>query len=338
MRFGNLSALHWLWVIVGVGIFFVWAYKHRRKLLMRFAHQQVLGQISLSFSLKKYRLKAILLVTAIFFLLIALLQPQWGFHWREVKRKGVDILIAVDVSKSMLAQDIKPNRLERSKLAIKDLVKKLKGDRIGLISFAGTSFLQCPLTLDYPGFLFILEDLGVDTIPRGGTSISSALREAIGGYEGGEKKHKVLVLITDGEDHEGNPLKLVEEAEKEGINIFCIGIGTQEGELISIVNDKGKKSFLKDKNGNVVKTRLNQEILQKIALKTGGSYLKATPLNFGLNLIYDKKISKMEKKEFTGKMAKFYEERFGVFLFLALCLLILEFFITTYQDESLHKK
>lgn len=334
MRFANFSAVNLIWVVVGVGIFFVWASRYRRKQLSRFALQQVLSSIVLSFSPKKYRLKFFLLLTGMIFVVIALMRPQWGFHWQEIKRKGVDILIAVDVSKSMLAQDIKPDRLSRSKLAIKDLVKKLQGDRIGLISFAGTAFLQCPLTLDYSGFLFILDDLGVDTIPRGGTSISSAIKEAVAGYKGGEKKYKALVIITDGENHEGDPLKLAEEAQKEGINIFCIGIGTPEGELIPIVDAQGSKSFLKDKDSNVVKTRLNEEILQRIALSTGGSYVKATPLDFGLDLIYDKKISKMEKKELEARMTKLYEDKFQIFLLLALALFVLEFFITTYKNET----
>ncbi|MBU1121994.1 MAG: VWA domain-containing protein [Candidatus Omnitrophota bacterium] len=333
MRFVNLGAINLIWLVIGVGVFFIWAYQYRRKRLRRFADQQALNKIVLSFSLKKYSLKVVVLLIGMTFIVIALIRPQWGFQWREIKRKGVDILIAVDTSKSMLAQDIKPNRLERSKLAIKDLVTKLEGDRVGLISFAGTAFLQCPLTLDYSGFMFVLNDLGVDTIPRGGTSISSALKQAIAGYQGGQKKHKALIVITDGEDHEGDPLKLIEEAKKEGINIFCIGIGTKEGELIPLVDDQGKRIFLKDKSGNVVKTRLNESLLQEIALKTGGSYIQATPLDFGLNLLYDKKISKMEKKELASKLTRFYEERFQIFLLLALIFLILEMFITTYKNE-----
>lgn len=334
MRFANLGAGHLIWVVLGVAIFLIWAYKHRKKLLYAFAQQEVLGELTDSFSLKKYKLKVFLFLSALIFLLISLLRPQWGFHWQEVKRTGVDIFIAVDTSKSMLAQDIKPNRLERAKLAIKELIKKLDGDRVGLISFAGTAFIQCPLTLDYSGFLFTLDDLDTQTIPRGGTSLSRAIKQAIDGYEGGAKKYKALIIITDGEDHEGGVMSVVQEAKNQGVKIFCVGIGTEEGELIPLVDDTGAMVFLKDKEGNVVKTRLNEKVLSEIALNTGGAYIRATPLNFGLDFIYDEKIGKMEKKELTSKMAKNYEEKFQIPLFIALILLALDTFVTTYKDEK----
>jgi Ca-activated chloride channel family protein len=334
MRFANPSALNLIWLIIGVGLFFIWAYKHRKKVLAKFANEEVLSALTASFSAKKHRFKIFILTLALVAIMIALMRPQWGFEWKEVKRQGVDIFIALDVSKSMLAQDIKPSRLERAKFAIKDLVKKLQGDRIGLISFAGTAFIQCPLTIDYSAFLFVLDGLGIDTIPRGGTSISSALKEAVDGYEGGLKKYKALIVITDGEDHEGDPLKLAEQAKEEGINIFTIGIGTEEGELIQVINDKGERVFLKDKSGNVVKTRLNEGVLKQIALKTEGSYVRATSLDFGLEWIYDKKISKMEKKELTGKMAKFFDERFQIPLIIALLLIVLDTVVTVYKKEG----
>ncbi|MBN1520954.1 MAG: VWA domain-containing protein, partial [Candidatus Aureabacteria bacterium] len=233
----------------------------------------------------------------------------------------------VDTSKSMLAQDVKPNRLERAKLAIKDFIKHLQGDRIGLIAFSGEAFLQCPLTVDYNGFLLSLDSLSVNSITRGGTSISQAIKEAIKSYEGGFKKYKVLIMITDGEDHEGAPLKAAEDAKKEGIKIFCIGIGTPEGELISVEDEKGNKTFLKDSQGNVVKTRLDETTLQKIALATGGSYVRSGATEFGLDMIYDKKLSKMEKRELESKLAKQFEDRFQIPLALAFLLLAGELFI-----------
>ena len=236
----------------------------------------------------------------------------------------MDILIAIDTSRSMLAEDVKPNRLQRSKLAVRDLVKKVQGDRLGLIAFAGSAFLQCPLTVDYGGFLLSLDDLEVGTIPRGGTSVSGAVREAIKSYQGGQKKYKVLVLITDGEDHEGDPVKAVEEAKEAGIKIFAIGIGTREGELIPVTDEEGKRAFLKDREGRVVKSRLDETVLQKVALATGGSYIRATGAEFGLDLIYQEKLAKMEKRELAGKMRRRFEERFQFSLGLALLLLMVE--------------
>jgi Ca-activated chloride channel family protein len=241
-----------------------------------------------------------------------------------LKRTGLDILVAIDVSKSMLARDVKPNRLERSKLAVKDLVKKLNGDRIGLIAFAGTAFLQCPLTIDYNGFLLTLDDLNTETIPRPGTSISGAIREAVDTLKGADKKFKVLVLITDGEELEGSAMNAAAEAAQQGVRIYCVGVGSADGELIPAIDEQGQKAYLADKQGQVVKTRLNEELLKRVAVATGGSYVHATQSDFGLILLYDKVISKLEKRELESKMKRNYKERYQIFLALAVALLLLE--------------
>jgi Ca-activated chloride channel family protein len=328
MRFANLGAIHLLWIIALLVIFYFWAFKKRKATMERFAQKDLITDLTSSLDKRNQRVKIILVVLAIFLIVLSFLRPQWGFHWQEVKRKGLDIIIAVDTSKSMLASDVKPNRLERAKLAIKDFTRHLQGDRVGLIAFAGEAFLQCPLTVDYGGFLLSVESLNVNIIPRGGTSISQAIKEAIRSYEGGLKKYKVLILITDGEDHEGNPEKVVEEAKKEGVKVFCIGIGTPEGELITLTDEKGNETFLKDSQGNVVKTGLDETTLQKIALTTGGSYIRSGATEFGLDLIYEEKLSKMEKRELESKLAKQFEERFQIPLTLAFLLLLGELFIS----------
>ena len=208
---------HLLLLIGVLCLFYWWSFKKRQRLTERFTRKEFLGELAPSYSKRKTRLKSFLSIVVIVFSVLSLMRPQWGFQWKEVKRKGLDILVAIDTSKSMLAEDVKPNRLERSKLALKDLVKKLRGDRIGLIAFSGRAFLQCPLTVDYSGFILSLNDINVGTIPRGGTSISSAINEAIESYEGEQKKYKVLIIITDGENHEGDPLRVTELAKKEGI-------------------------------------------------------------------------------------------------------------------------
>ena len=327
MRFAQAYFAFCFWIILGLAAFIMWAFRRKRSAMNRFAEPELLNQLALAVNFKRQRLKYIIIITALIFTILALMRPQWGFQWQEVKRRGLDILIAIDTSKSMLATDMKPNRLMRSKLAVKDLIKKLKGDRIGLIAFSGSSFLQCPLTVDYNGFLLALNDLNTGTIPMGGTNISSAMRLAAESYEGDASKYKILVIITDGEDHQGESLRLAEELKKQGIKVFCVGVGTKEGDLIQIVDRNGKRSFLKDKKGNVVKSRLNEEVLQRIALTTGGTYVRSSGAEFGLDLIYEERLSKMEKREIKAQMSKLYYERFQIPLFIALLFLIIEPFI-----------
>jgi len=337
MRFANFSAIHFIWVAIALILFYIWGFKKKKAMREKFAEKKLINKLTPSLSTKRQSLKATLIVIAVVFMVISFMRPQWGFKWQKIKRKGLDIIIALDTSKSMLACDVKPNRLERAKLAIMDFIKHLKGDRIGLIAFSGEAFLECPLTIDYGGFLTTLRNININIIPRGGTSISSAIKEAIRSFEGGLKKYKVLILITDGEDHEGDPIKAAKEAKKEGIKIFCIGIGTPEGELIPITDNTGHKTFLKDRNGNVVKTRLDETTLQKIALTTGGSFVRSGSREFGLNLIYREKLSKMEKREIKSKMAKQYEERFQIPLFIAFLILLAELFINeNIKNENIY--
>lgn len=316
-------------------IFFTWSMKRRSRLVENFVERDLVNTITPSVSIRRKVFKISALILAILLSLFALMRPQWGFEWEEVKRTGLDILIAMDVSKSMLAMDVKPNRLERSKFAVKDLIKKLNGDRLGLIAFAGTSFLQCPLTIDYNGFILALDDISTNTIPRSGTSISSAIKEAMntfsassgsafGGKGGREAKYKVLVIVTDGEELEGDAMNAASEASKLGIKIYCVGVGTSEGELIQVIDEYGQRGYLVDRSGNVVKTKLNEELLKRIAISTGGSYVRATKSEFGLTLLYDKSISRLEKRELETKMKKRYEERFQIFLAFAVFLLFLE--------------
>ncbi|MFH1867788.1 MAG: VWA domain-containing protein [Candidatus Omnitrophota bacterium] len=324
MRFAQAYYAFGFWIVLAAALFFIWAYKNNKRAMRKFAKDEFLDEIASSVNFKAKIIRSALMAAVLIFSILALMRPQWGFQWQEVKRRGLDILIAIDTSKSMLAADVKPNRLGRSKLAVKDLIKRLKGDRVGLIAFSGTAFLQCPLTVDYNGFLLALDDLSAGTIPRGGTSIASAIRVAMGAYEGGEKKYKVLVIITDGEDHEGSPVKLAEEAKKEGIKIYSIGIGTTDGELIQLTDESGKKRFLKDGEGNIVKSRLNEGILQGISLTTGGAYVRSSGADFGLELIYDEKLSNMEKRDIKAQMSKLYHERFQIPLAIALLLLLIQ--------------
>lgn len=333
MKFGAAYMIVWLWLAPAVWLFLVWAGRVRKRAMKRFADKGA-DEIARSYNPAKKRLKDILVITAVFLIVAALIRPQMGFKWQEVKRQGLDILVALDTSNSMLAEDVKPNRLERAKLAIKDFVKKVKGDRIGLIAFSGTAFLQCPLTADYGGFLLTLQDVDADTIPVGGTSLSKAIYTALRSYEGGIKQYKILIIITDGEDLEGGVDEAIQKAKSENVMISCVGIGTSEGELIPLKGDVGKKGFLKDAEGNVVKTRLDEETMKKIALATGGVYVKSAGADFGLDLIYDEKLSKLEKQDFESKMEKQYNEWFQIPLAAALLLLLIEPLIGNRKREQ----
>ncbi len=310
--------------MIALAVFYLWMLKRRRALMERFVDAHLMADIAPSMSTALKVVRILMVAAAVCLSLAALARPQWGFVWEEVKRTGIDMLIAIDVSKSMLATDVKPNRLERTKFAVRDLVKKLSGDRVGLVAFAGTAFLQCPLTIDYNGFLLSLDDLTTATIPRAGTSISSAIKEALGVFKGPDTKYKVLVIVTDGEDFEGDALKAARDAAEMGIKIYCIGVGTADGEIIPAMGRDGERGYLTDRSGQVVKTKLNEEILKKIAVSTGGSYVRATQAEFGLVLLYDKSISKLEKRDIEAKMRKHYQERYQYFLALAILLLFLE--------------
>jgi len=324
MRFGASYMTVWFWLVPIVILFYVWSWRKREESARKFADKSLLKELSGSLNKGRRKFKNSIIVFAVFLIVLALARPQWGFKWQEVKRQGLDVLIALDTSKSMLAEDVLPNRLERSKLAIKDLVKKLHGDRVGLIAFSGTAFLQCPLTVDYEGFLLSLEDISVDSIPVGGTSLSKAIYTGLKSYEGGKKKNKILIIITDGEDLAGGVEGAAARAKAENVVIYCVGIGTQEGELIPIRSRTGHMEFLKDQEGNVVKTRLNESVLQSLALQTGGMYVRATGAEFGLDYIYENRLSKLEKEDFKAKMEKQYFERFQLPLALAFLLLLLE--------------
>jgi len=334
MQFAQLHMLVWLWVVFGLAWFLFWGYKHRKKLVQKFSQEHLLKDIAFQFDARKFKYKNIFLVIVFLFSVLALIRPQWGFQWQEIKRQGIDILVVVDTSKSMLTQDVKPNRLERTKFAIKDLLKKLRGDRIGLIAFSGEPFLICPLTVDYGGFQISLNDIDVETIPRGGTNIAKALTEAIKDYDKTSSKYKAVIIVTDGDNLEGDPIAVAKKAKELGIKVYTVGIGSAEGELIQIRNPNGQRVFLKDNQGNFVKSRLNEKLLKEIALITGGIYVKSSGSRFGLDLIYERELSKVAKRDIEAKMEKKYYERFQFPLGIAVVLLVIETCLTTRKRQK----
>lgn len=321
---------HSIWLIAGLvscvilGFAFIHFQKKGKAALERFAAGHLLGSLTDSVSPGRRMAKRVLLLAAAASVFIALARPQAGFQWKEVKRKGIDILMAVDTSKSMLAADVRPNRLERSKLGIMDFVAKLEGDRVGLIPFAGRAFLMCPLTLDYDAFRQSLNALDTQIIPQGGTDIASAIREAASAFSN-DANHKILVLVTDGEDLEGEALNAAKIAAKNGMTIYTVGVGTRAGELIP-VNEAGQTGhFVKDAKGQVVKSRLDEKMLAEIAQVTGGQYEPLGQQAEGLDAIYRQKLSLVPKQELAGRMQRTPIERFEWPLLLAFVLLMVEF-------------
>ncbi len=334
MQFANPTILHVLWLLplMAGGMWLL--YQRRRRIMARFADANLLDSLAQGLSKAKDQWRSVLLLLFFLFAVIAWARPQWGYTMQDAKHRGLDIMVAIDVSKSMLTRDVKPSRLERTKLAVKDLVKKLKGDRVGLMAFAGESFLMCPLTSDYSGFLLSLEDLSTDSIPRGGTNLAKAIEEAVKGYGKGEQTYKTLVVVTDGEEEEGQAENAAQKAKDKGIKIYTVGVGTKEGDLIQVPDESGQPEFLKDAQGNVVKSRLNENVLQQIAYITGGAYARSSGAQFGLDYLYDQQLSKLEKSDIEAKQTKRYHERFQWPLAVALAFLLAETLIATTRSKS----
>jgi len=313
-------ALAALLLVPAAAAFFWWAFRERDRALATFVDAALLPTVVPDLDRRRRRVRAALLVAAIALFGVALGGPMWGFHWEDMKREGIDLVVAIDTSKSMLATDVAPNRLERAKLAVQDLLAEMAGDRVGLVAFAGSAFVQCPLTLDRNAFRESLQAIEVGLIPRGGTNLTGALESGLSAFEGHQGRHQALVLITDGEDHEGNLDDVIKAATERGVKIYTVGIGTAEGELIPAEGG----GFLKDRKGQVVKSRLGEETLKKIALDTGGVYLHAAGADLGLAALYREHIATMEKRDLASTLERRYEHRYQIPLALGLVLLVVE--------------
>ncbi len=338
--------MHWaaghvvyaLWLLIPLAAILAAAARRRRRLLERFAARPTLAEILEDGDPMRERVRRGLFLAAVAFLILALARPQWGFEWHRARRRALDILILLDSSRSMLTEDVRPNRLERSKLAVLDLLQRLKGDRIGLIAFAGDAFLVCPLTVDVDGFRLTLEDVDTTTVPRGGTNLGAAIDAAIKEYARAPAEYRVVVVLTDGENLEGDPLAAARRAKAKGIKIYCVGIGTPEGELVRVPGPDGRMELLKDSEGNAVKSRLNERLLERISLETGGIYVRASGAQTGLDLIYRRELAGRKRREIQGRMEKKYHERFQFPLALAILLMLGEILWTGKRGKDGHPR
>jgi Ca-activated chloride channel homolog len=321
LRFDNSIFFHLLWLAPLLILFFIYASRAKKKALQQFGNPALLQKLAAGASRGRQMFKWALLLWAVIILSLTLARPQIGSKLEEAKREGVDVMIAVDVSVSMLAKDIPPSRLEKAKHEVDNLINKLEGDRVGIIAFSGTAFVQCPLTLDYGAAKMFLDVLDPSLIPIPGTNIGDAIELALKSFESKERQFKVLILITDGENHEGDVMKLAEEAERQGVIIHCVGIGSPEG--VPIPQADGVGGFKKDREGQVIMSKLDEVSLEKIALQTNGKYYRASSGEDELTKIYQD-IAKMEKKELGSLQYTQFEDRYQYLLIWVIVLLIAE--------------
>jgi Ca-activated chloride channel family protein len=309
-----------VFAIALIGLFVLWSARKKRRLLELFADKKLVGGLTANFSLQKRRYKYLLLFLGLIFLVLALARPQYGTHMVMLKREGQDVMLVVDCSKSMLAEDMKPNRLDKAKQEVRGLISRMTGDRVGLVAFAGAAFTQCPLTLDYSAAQMFIDVLDVDLIPTPGTNIGAAIEAATAAFNQKERKNKIMIIITDGEDFGGDIKRAVKEAKVQGVKIFTIGLGKPEGEPIPIRNDRGEMiGYKKDGRGELVLTRLDEQMLQEIAADADGRYYHASAGEIALDQIYED-INALEKKEQKGMLMTQYEDRYQYVLpFAILC-------------------
>ncbi|HEX2920571.1 MAG TPA: VWA domain-containing protein [Bacteroidales bacterium] len=330
-RFGNPDYLYLLLLLPVLVLVFVLNGIRKKKAIRRLGNYSIVNTLIPEISISRPVIKFILLLIVVVSMIIILARPQFGSRIEDVKKEGVEVIIALDVSNSMLAEDIQPNRLERAKQAISRLVDNLENDRIGLIVFAGDAYTQLPVTTDYVSAKMFLTTIAPDMVPKQGTAIGAAIDLGIRSFTPGDGRSKAMIIITDGENHEDDPVTKADEAAKAGVIIHTIGIGSTEGVPIRISSN----NYLKDNEGNTVISRLDEEILKKIAVSTNGTYVRASNSSIGLDEIF-KEIRKLKTNEIESTMYTEYNDQFQIFAALAIFLLIFEFLIMDRKNRRLN--
>ena len=330
----------YLWALLALIPFLVVAFifiqRWKNKRLKQFANTLVIKRLMPNVSFTLPIIKFVILLVAFVFLLLGLANLQYGTTMEQAKKEGVDLMIALDVSNSMMAEDLSPNRLERAKRAIYQLIEKLENDRLGIIVFAGESYVQLPITTDYSSAKLFLETIGTDIVPTQGTAIGSAIDLAMESFDFETTTSKAIIVITDGENHEDDAVSSAQKAVEMDVSVHTIGMGSEQGAPLPLYKAGKQVGFRTDNTGNTVVSKLDETMLKKIASAGNGTYVRATNANAGLSIIMDE-IGQMEKKEFDSKVFKNYESRFQIFLLIALFLLIVEFFISTRRSGKLDR-
>lgn len=320
-RFAHTEYFYLLLLVPLMVVLFEYCLAQRKRRLARVGTSTAIARLAPEASVKRARWKFWLLVLAVVAIVLALARPQFGSKLKEVEREGVEIMVAIDVSNSMLANDFEPSRLERTKYAVGRVIEGLSEDKIGIIVFAGDAYVQLPITADYLTAKNFVQQISPSQVTKQGTAIGTAIDMAIGSFSSQSGSSRVLVLVTDGENHEDDALVAAERAAQQGVTIYTIGIGTPEGAPIRIGDD-----FIRDSEGEIVVSKLDEEGLQKIALTTGGAYVRASSQSVGLDEIIGL-INQTEKAKFETEVFEEYDEQFVLPVVVALVLLVLEFFV-----------
>ena len=335
-RFEHTDFLYALLLIPVLTILFVWVLYWKKSALKRFGEWEIIQRLVPSISKSRLILKFIILIIGYAFLVIGIANPQIGSKLIEGERKGIDIIVALDVSNSMLAEDIKPNRLERAKQAISKLIDKLGDDRIGIIVFAGNAYVQLPITTDYSAAKMFLTTINTRIVPTQGTAIGEAIEMGVKSFDD-ETHSRAVIVITDGENHEDDAIEAAKDASDKGIIVYTIGMGLTDGVPIPEYNKYGRQTgYKKDRQGSTIVTKLNESMLQQIASAGKGAYVRANNTRSGLRTVFEE-INKLEKTEFESKMFSDYEDRFQYFIAISLILLIIELLIFERKSKWLSK-
>jgi Ca-activated chloride channel family protein len=333
-RFAHFEFLYLLAGIPVLIVLYIIAAYLKKKSIKKFGDLSVISQLMPDVSHIRPHLKFVILVLALTVLIFALARPQFGSRLKEVKRKGIELIIALDISNSMLAEDIKPNRLERAKQAILRLLDQLENDRIGLVVFAGDAYTQVPITTDYISVRMFLSNINTDIVSRQGTAIGKAIRLATLSFTQDIEANKAIVIISDGENHEGDAIEAAEEANEKGIKVYTIAMGLPGGSPIPMRTGQYQRGFLKDREGNVVTSKMNPQMLSQIAVAGGGKFFHATSANVGLNKLFSD-LNKLNKTEIDTKVYSEYEEQFPSLVWIALAFIILDILILERRNKWL---
>jgi Ca-activated chloride channel homolog len=319
-------------MVVLVLLYFV----SRQRKINRLGSPELIRQLTPYAAKRKKILKIILFLLGFSSLILALCNLQTGSKLTEVKREGADIIVCIDVSNSMLAQDLQPNRLTRAKYALEKMIDALEGDRLGLIIFAGEAYVQLPITTDYSAAKLFLESINTGMVPVQGTNLAAAINKALESFSNDQEKNKAIILITDGENHESEAIEAAEICAGKGIMVSTIGIGSENGVPIPLVENGVIKGYRKDKEGQTIVTKLNSDLLKTIAGKANGVFVQATQADVGLNAVLSK-IDELDKAQLESKMYTDYEDQFQWFLGLSLIFLFAEFLISERLSEWFRK-
>ncbi len=333
-RFAHIEMLWLLLIVPVIIILYIFYTRRKRRQLLEFGDPSLVEQLMPNASKIRPTVKFSLLMVALTLLIFAAAQPQYGTKEQTIKRQGIEVMFAMDISNSMLAEDVAPNRLDRAKQMLSKLIDKMEDDKVGLIVFAGDAFVQLPITADYVSAKMFLQTITPDLIKTQGTAIGTAINTSVRSFGDTESEaSRVIILITDGENHEDDALKAAQEAKQKGIKVIVVGIGKPEGSPIPV---PGTNNFMKDRQGNVVVSRLNEDMCREIASAGGGLYVRCDNTNTAMRAV-QKEIDTLAKSEIETKVFTDYNEQYQSFVLIALLILIIDFFIFNRKNKRLSK-